>query len=69
MKRLFSKFARQPKQYAGSDQRRDTVRLSKFELLEQRCLLAADLLNLGVVYHERDLGSDQTGDTFEVTFA
>ncbi|MBT4693994.1 MAG: hypothetical protein HOB73_11680 [Planctomycetaceae bacterium] len=68
MKRLFSKFARQSKQYAGYDQRRDTVRLSKFELLEQRCLLAADLLNLGVVYHERDLGSDQTGDTFEVTF-
>jgi len=68
MKRLFSKFARQSKQYAGYDQRRDTVRLSKFELLEKRCLLAGDLLNLGVVYHEHDLGSDQTGDTFEVTF-
>tara|TARA_B110000438_G_scaffold55118_1_gene55159 strand:+ start:1148 stop:4123 length:2976 start_codon:yes stop_codon:yes gene_type:complete len=68
MKRLFSKFARLSKQYAGYDQRRDTVRLSKFELLEKRCLLAGDLLNLGVVYHEHDLGSDQTGDTFEVTF-
>ena len=68
MKRLLSQFARQSKQYAGYDQRRDTVRLSKFELLEKRCLLAGDILNLGVVYHEHDLGSDQTGDTFEVTF-
>ncbi|MEC7565491.1 MAG: SdrD B-like domain-containing protein [Planctomycetota bacterium] len=40
-----------------------------FELLERRCMLASDLLNLGVVYHERDLGSDISGDTFEVTFA
>jgi len=68
MKRLFTKFARRPKQYVGQNQRRDTVRLSKFELLEQRCLLAADLINLGVVYQETDLGSDQIGDTFEVTF-
>ena len=68
MKRLFTKFARPPKQYVGHTPRHNTVRLSKFELLEQRCLLTADLLNLGVIYHERDLGSDQTGDTLEVTF-
>jgi protocatechuate 3,4-dioxygenase beta subunit len=68
MNRFFTKLARQSKQFVGHHQRQEISRLNKFELLEQRCLLAGDLLNLGVIYQERDLGSDRTGDTFEVTF-
>ncbi|MCO6456184.1 MAG: carboxypeptidase regulatory-like domain-containing protein [Pirellulaceae bacterium] len=39
-----------------------------FEPLESRCLMAADPLQLGVVYLEADLGSDEHGDIFEITF-
>ena len=42
--------------------------LGGYEVLEPRCLLAADVLQLGVVYTENDLGSDASGDTLEITF-
>jgi len=42
--------------------------LRQFEQMEPRCLLAADLLHVGAVYIEEDLGSDVRGDTFEIAF-
>ncbi|RMF42832.1 MAG: hypothetical protein D6753_06555 [Planctomycetota bacterium] len=45
-----------------------SVRWSTVEQLESRCLMAADPIQVGVVYIEEDLGSDIHGDTFYVTF-
>lgn len=55
----------------GPKRRRQLMaaQLGGCELLEARCLLAADVLQLGVVYTENDLGSDASGDTLEITFA
>ena len=44
------------------------AQLGGYELLEGRCLLATDILQLGVVYTESDFGSDASGDTLEITF-
>ena len=54
----------------GVAKKRQTTaaQLGGYELLEGRCLLAADLLQLGVVYTENDVGSDASGDTLEITF-
>jgi serine-aspartate repeat-containing protein C/D/E len=38
------------------------------EAMEPRCLMAADLIQIGSVYVEEDLGSDLHGDLFYVTF-
>ncbi len=43
-------------------------RTRRFETMEPRRMLAADLLQVGAVFTEADLGSDLQGDTFEVTF-
>ncbi len=43
-------------------------RRPQVERLEGRCLLAADALLVGLVYIEQDIGSDHSGDTFELTF-
>ena len=45
------------------------AKLRGFERMEPRCLLAADILHVGAVYTESDLGSDAHGDTFEITFS
>lgn len=42
--------------------------LTPVEAMEPRILLAADTLHVGVVYIEQDVGSDDHGDTFEITF-
>ena len=44
------------------------AQLGGYERLEDRCLLASDVLQLGVVYVENDFGSDASGDTLEITF-
>ena len=46
----------------------ENLRLRRFESMEPRRMLDADPLQIGAVYIEEDLGSDVTGDTFEVTF-
>src|SRR5436190_1575408 len=43
-------------------------RQCRFERMEERQMLDADPLKLGVVYIEEDGGSDLHGDTFEVQF-
>src|SRR6185503_20583995 len=43
-------------------------RQCRFERMEERQMLDADPLKLGVVYIEEDGGSDMHGDTFEVQF-
>ncbi|MEX2175853.1 MAG: SdrD B-like domain-containing protein [Pirellulaceae bacterium] len=43
-------------------------RRSRFELLEERRLMDADPIKIGVVYIEQDGGSDLHGDTFEIMF-
>src|SRR5687767_9760921 len=43
-------------------------RRCRFETMEERQLMDADPIKLGVVYIEEDGGSDQHGDTFEVMF-
>ncbi|GIX00819.1 MAG: hypothetical protein KatS3mg111_4151 [Pirellulaceae bacterium] len=48
---------------AGRTRRRSIV-----ELLEPRQMMAADPIEVGVVYVEEDLGSDLHGDLFYVTF-
>jgi hypothetical protein len=45
-----------------------TARLRRFEAMEPRRMLAADLLQIGAVYVEEDLGNDLHGDTIEITF-
>ncbi len=54
----------------NAKQRRHEIaaQLGGYELLEDRCLLASDVLQLGVVYTENDLGSDASSDTLEITF-
>ena len=44
------------------------TRQCRFERMEERQMLDADPLKLGVVYIEEDGGSDLHGDTFEVQF-
>lgn len=44
------------------------ARRCRFELMEERRVMNADPLHIGVVFIEEDTGSDLHGDTFEVTF-
>ena len=44
-----------------------TQRICRVETMEPRQLLAADI-QVGAVYIEEDIGSDVSGDTFELTF-
>ena len=68
MKKLKTTFHSVWRNGAEKQRRSTETPLGGFELLEQRCLLAADVLQLGVVYTESDLGSDARGDTLEITF-
>ncbi len=43
-------------------------RRCRFEVMEERRVFNADPLHVGVVYIEDDSGTDNAGDTFEVTF-
>lgn len=43
-------------------------RKCRFEVMEERRVMNADPLHVGVVYIEEDSGSDLHGDTFEITF-
>lgn len=43
-------------------------RYCRFEAMEERRLLDADPIKVGVTYFEGDSGSDQHGDTFEILF-
>ncbi|MDX1948357.1 MAG: SdrD B-like domain-containing protein [Pirellulaceae bacterium] len=53
----------------AQDRRRtERSRRCLFESMEDRRLMDADPIKLGVTYHEADSGSDQHGDTFEVLF-
>ena len=47
---------------------RQSRKIGVFEEMEQRTMLAADMLSLGAVYIEQDLGSDSLGDTIEFSF-
>ena len=47
---------------------RDTVRQCRFELMEERRLLDADPIKIGVTYLEADSGGDHTPDTFQIMF-
>ena len=44
------------------------LRRGRFESLEDRRLMDADPLKIGVTYHEEDSGSDLHGDRFEILF-
>jgi protocatechuate 3,4-dioxygenase beta subunit len=46
----------------------DALRRCRFEIMEERRLLAADPIKIGAVYLEEDSGSDLHGDTFEIQF-
>ncbi|MEZ6135299.1 MAG: SdrD B-like domain-containing protein [Pirellulaceae bacterium] len=48
--------------------RNTLARVPAVELMEPRYLMAADPLQIGGVFIEEDLGSDEHGDTFIVTF-
>jgi serine-aspartate repeat-containing protein C/D/E len=48
--------------------RADNARRFLFEPMEPRRLLAASPLFVGAVYVEEDFGTDDQGDTFEITF-
>lgn len=43
-------------------------RRCRFEAMEERQMMDADPIKLGVVYIEEDSGSDLHGDTFELMF-
>jgi protocatechuate 3,4-dioxygenase beta subunit len=51
-----------------SSKRADCSRQHLVEAMESRCMMAADLIQIGAVFIEEDLGSDLHGDTFQVTF-
>ena len=55
---------RRKKEAATVDSRR--LRRGRFETLEDRRLMDADPLKIGVTYHEEDGGSDLHDDKFEV---
>ncbi len=44
------------------------LRRCHFEPMEARCVMSANPLFVGATYFEDDAGSDQQGDTFDVTF-
>jgi protocatechuate 3,4-dioxygenase beta subunit len=52
----------------GSDSRKAASRRTRFEALEERRLMDADPIKIGVTYIEEDTGSDQHGDTFQILF-
>jgi protocatechuate 3,4-dioxygenase beta subunit len=52
----------------NSRTRRKGNRCCHIESMEQRRMLHADPLLIGAVYTENDMGNDQQGDTFEVSF-
>ena len=57
---------RRKKDIPTADARRP--RRGRFESLEDRRLMDADPLKIGVTYHEEDGGSDLHGDKFEILF-
>jgi protocatechuate 3,4-dioxygenase beta subunit len=57
---------RRKKDALAVDARR--LRRGRFETLEDRRLMDADPLKIGVTYHEEDGGSDLHGDKFEILF-
>ena len=46
----------------------ESLRRCRFEIMEERRMMAADPIKIGAVYIEEDSGSDLHGDTFEVQF-
>ena len=63
---LLAPWRRKPS--TASDSRKATARRGRFEALEERRLLDADPIKIGVTYLEEDSGSDLHGDTFQVLF-
>lgn len=51
-----------------SSQRRKQTRTALIETMEPRCMMAGDLLQVGAVYIEDDIGSDESPDLFYVSF-
>src|SRR2546421_7726793 len=47
---------------------RQTARHCRFEAMEERRLLDADPIKIGVTYLEDDSGHDNQGDTFQISF-
>lgn len=63
-------FGRIQRKSAGKD-RSPTALLrheARFETAERRRMLDGDPIDVGIVYVEQDLGGDDHGDTFEITF-
>ncbi len=52
----------------GRNLRQQRTRLAMIEVMEPRQMMAADLIQVGAVYVEEDIGSDEHGDLFYVTF-
>jgi serine-aspartate repeat-containing protein C/D/E len=52
----------------GKESRTSVSRRGRFEALEERRLMDADPVKIGVTYLEEDSGSDQHGDTFQILF-
>ncbi len=57
-----------PRRKSPAAKRAATARHCRFESMEERRLLDADPLKIGVTYLEEDSGSDLHGDTFQVLF-
>ncbi len=51
-----------------SSLKRAKAGLRGVELVEPRCLLAVNPIDVGAVYIEQDVGSDRSGDAFKITF-
>jgi hypothetical protein len=62
------KLPRAPRRSPPRDRPAATARLCRFETMEQRRLMDADPIKIGVTYTEEDTGSDLHGDTFQVLF-
>ena len=52
----------------GPSNRRGAHRLQGMESMEHRRMLSVTPIHVGVVYVEQDIGSDLSGDSFDLTF-
>lgn len=62
------KLPRAPRRNAPREKQQAAARQCRFEVMEERRLMDADPIKIGVTYHEADSGSDLHGDRFEILF-
>ncbi|MEO8268839.1 MAG: hypothetical protein ABI557_03905, partial [Aureliella sp.] len=60
--------AKRPAAHRKTGQRRKQTRTALLEAMEPRHMMAADMIQVGAVYVESDVGGDEHGDLFYISF-